>query len=171
MTGGFGRMLLNGLSTSTSLFDKGIFQIPKQCASSMATAFRHVNENKDYAYSAAASVMAASTALASRFHKSQIAAIVFPVIVVEGYLFQSYLSDPGEMELNQIDESVLLWRNQETGHPNTIINVVNKSMLQQFVTSCQVTADALFGIDKERLGVILGRPAGNIQADDPSLDF
>lgn len=171
ITGGFGRMLLDGVYTSKCLFNKGLFQIPQQCASSMTTAFRNANDHKDYAYSAAASVVDASTAIAKRFHKSQIAAIVFPVIIVEGYIYQSHLSEVGEMELNQVDESVLLWKNRAVGHPNTIINVINKAMLDQFVNRCRETADALFGIDKEQLGVVLGRPSGNIKSDDPSIDF
>lgn len=75
------------------------------------------------------------------------------------------------MELNRVDEAVLLWKNQATGHPNTIINVINRGILPHFVNRCQETADALFGIDKERLGIILGRPTGEIKADDPSIDF
>jgi hypothetical protein len=171
ITGGFGGMLLDKVSTLTSLFNKGLFQIPMQCASSMTAAFKSSQENKDYAYSSATSVMAASKAIAKRFHKSPIAAIVFPVIVVDGFLFQSHLTETGEMELNQVYEAVLLWKNQATEHPNAIINVINSTILQQFVTRCQETADAIFSIDNERLGVILGKPGGDIKADHPSIDF
>ena len=169
LTGGFGRTLLDGVNALTSLFNMGLFQIPTQCASSMTTAF--ANENKDYAFSSTASVIAASKAIAKRFHKSQIAAIVFPVIIVDGHLFQSHLSEAGEMELVQVDEAILLWKNQTSGHPNTIINVINRRILEKFVSRCQETADALFGIDQAHLGRILGRPIGDIQADDPSIDF
>lgn len=137
----------------------------------MTTAFRTGNENKDYAYSATTSVMSASTAMARRFHNSVIAAVIFPVIIVDGYLFQSHLSEAGEMELRQVDEAVLLWKYQSMEHPNAIINVVKKPLLKEFVDRCQKTADALFSIDKEQLGRILGRPTGDISSDDPRIDF
>jgi hypothetical protein len=171
MAGGFGRTLLDGVHTSTALFNKGLFEIPKQCVSSITTAFRHAPDGKDYAYSSTASVMAASTAIAKRFDKSPIAAIVFPVVIVQGHIFQSHLSEAGTMEVYQVDETVLLWQYHATRHPNAIISIVNRCILDQFVNRCHETAEALFAIDKEHLGRILGRPRGDIPADDPSLDF
>ncbi len=171
IAGGHGRTLIEGVYNLACLFNKGLFQLPDRCASSMTTAFRNGHDSKDNAYSSIESVVGASTAIAKRFQKSPIAAVIFPVIVFDGHLFQSHLSETGEMELTQLDEAVLLWRNQATGHPNTIINVVDRRMLQQFVKRCRETADALFGIDKNKLGAILGQPTSDIHADDPSLDF
>jgi len=135
----------------------------------LSTVFRKNNE--DPSYNAVQSILSDSLGITKRFHKSGIAAIVFPIIVVDGNLFQSRLTDAGELTVEEADELTLLWKCPAVGQQHTIINIVNFKHLAELVRRCNELADALFAINPEQRASILGRSGNEIKSDHPSLDF
>jgi len=84
------------------------------------------------------------------------AKIVVPVIVIDGLLFDSYLSENGEIVVNQIEEGVVLWQGIVSGHSGVAVHIVTKQYLPNFVENAAGTATALLSDWKENLEGILG---------------
>lgn len=83
------------------------------------------------------------------------AEIVVPVIVIDGLLFDSYLSESGEIVVNRIEEGVVLWQGIVSGHSGVAVHIVTKPYLGNFVDNAAETATALLSDWKDNLEIIL----------------
>ncbi len=76
--------------------------------------------------------------------------IVFPVIVVDGLLFEASLKTDGSIKLESRDSGTIVWRNRLFQVPHTIVHVVTQSAFSGFATDAFASAHALLEeIDEE----------------------
>ena len=69
--------------------------------------------------------------------------IAFPTIVIDGRLFEYYLTTEGQRIIAEIPQGTLLWRNPLVGMPHTIIHICTLGGLSSFVDGAKHTAGAL----------------------------
>jgi len=128
-----GQYLLMKIAGEKKLQALSIFQIPNRSGYSLTQAFTTGN---DVAYNACVSLSKATRGL---FHDDQGRSdskyidIAFPLVVVDGYLFESFLNDEGNLEVLQIESGLLVWRNDLVGQPHTLIHIVAKTGLISLV--------------------------------------
>jgi hypothetical protein len=164
-----GKRLLEGFSNDPQLQNAGFFQMPARLAHNVTTALG--NDNKDLAYPAYSKAAAATAGLVSVLRPSPVAAVLFPIVVIDGTLFETRPDTSGELEPEEVSKSIFLWRKPMHSAPYTVIHLVTREGLPELVQAATETADALFGLNPQRIGEVLGRPAGDIAADHPSIDF
>jgi hypothetical protein len=75
---------------------------------------------KDDAYDAASKVAKAAAAIAVQYDsdasaRQKLFEIVFPIIVVEGPLFEAYLQDNADICVTEVASGTLIWRNPFSG--------------------------------------------------------
>lgn len=75
--------------------------------------------------------------------------IIFPIVLIEGKLFECYLSEDNAPILNEIQEGVLVWRNPVMQMPHTIIHILTLDSLPNFLSQANETIDLLFSREKE----------------------
>jgi len=164
-----GTRLLRHISDSEEIQDLKIFQLPASPAYGMTQAFTSGN---DICYSAVMSVAKASLASISKADQVPKALsilgrfgtfeIVFPVIVTEARLFEACLSESSTLEVSEVLQGALLWRNPILGKRFTIVNVMNTTFLQEFCQNAKVAADAIFSrSDEETLQHLMGEKSNH----------
>jgi len=146
-----GIRLLRSISDLENIQDLSLFRFSSSPAYGMTQAF---TSGKDICYSAAMAVAKATLASISKadevpkdfasriiLNRTSLFEIIFPVIVIEGRLFEAYLSEesPSDLKVSEVDQGILLWRNPIVGRRFTIINVINTNYLNEF---CQNAKDA-----------------------------
>jgi hypothetical protein len=100
-----------------------------------------------------------------------IAAIFFPMVVLDGHLFECQLAPDGKPEVIEVDASVLVWRKPAAAMPRTIIHVVTTRALDRLVEEADRTAHDLFQLDRELVGRALGKQSARTDLDDPTMNF
>lgn len=133
-----------------------IFSLPERPAYGVTQAF---TTGKDVCYSAVTSVSKAALAtiaeLDGRKEKMKyiknICSILFPVVVVEGKLFEAFLDKDVDVVVKDIETGTLLWRNPVVGMPHTIINIVSESFFERFLDSILASFESLFELSENQL--------------------
>jgi hypothetical protein len=164
----FGRKLLTAFATDPLFAETGLFAIPKRPGYAVTTALGH---GKDRAYYAISKVATATSALAKLVHQAPLAAVFFPIVILNGHLFDCHLQHDGKTVVEELSRAVLLWRKPVAALPHTIIHLVTLSELSGLVDDADKTACKLLRLDAEQVGRALGRPSGRIKVDDPMIDF
>ena len=88
--------------------------------------------------------------------KDQYYTVVIPVLVLDAPLYSCYLDENSEVSIDSIDRCTMQWRNSIGGMPNTIIEIITKTSLSDFL---QEMGTALLAIQ----GLAL-KPNGQISA-------
>jgi hypothetical protein len=168
-----GRRLLNALASDHLLADTGFFRIRLPPGYAVTTA--HLTEGKggtrDSAYYAISSVAAATVSLVRLLEDAPIAAIFFPLVLLDGHLFDCHLAQDGKPEVTEVDGGVLVWRKPAADMPRTIIHVVTSGALDRLVEEADRTAHVLFHLNPELVDRALGKPSARLEPDDPMIDF
>ncbi len=139
------------LSRHETIQKAPLFSLPRRPGYGVTQAF---SNGQDVPFTAcvgaAKSAIAKATAVDS-FIKFQgaISEIVFPVVLIEGKLFECYLSEDNAPILNEIQEGVLVWRNPVVQMPHTIIHILTLDSLPNFLSQANETIDLLFSREKE----------------------
>lgn len=146
-----------------------IFSIPERPAYGVTQA---LTSGKDVCYSAVTSVSKAALATVAKLderkeaekkeirilrRRSNICSVVFPIVVVEGKLFEVFLDDDANVVVDDIDKGTLLWRNPMVGMPHTIVNIVSSSSFEQFSHEALASIDEYFDISEKQLTESIGR--------------
>ncbi len=163
-----GQKLLTSFATDPLLPGTALFAIPRSPGYAVTTA---LSDGKDKAYAAISSVVAATRALLACVHQSPIAVLFCPVVVLEGRLFSCHLTHASTVEVMEVPSAVLLWRNPIAEAPYTIVHLVTRNDMEALVDAAASTVRDLLRLDPETVGRAIGRPAGRVGADDPSIDF
>jgi hypothetical protein len=174
----FGNKLLNKFKSDENLSSQGFFS----CPSEKAYTLRAINinddqnnapksKNGDIAYDSVRAISASSMSICSVLKKSPIAAVVFPLIVFDGNLFDCKLKEKNELVANEIEYATLIWNNPTNEKPRSLIHISTLSAHKQIVKLATETKDAFFGLDATKACSALGQPSGKIKADDLRLDF
>jgi hypothetical protein len=168
----FGKKLLAAFAMDPLLAETGIFGIPKRSGYAVTTALGDDKEDgKDRAYYAISSVAMATSALTKLLHQTPLAAVFFPIVVLDGHLFDCHLGHDSETVVEELSKVVLLWRNPMMSMPHTIIHLVTLSELNGLVDDADKIASNFLRLDAKQVGRALGRPSARIKVDDPMIDF
>lgn len=156
-----GHSLLMKLAWRKGIQVLPLFDLGKRCAYGLTQAF---TSGADVTFSAA---MTAGKAANAQVKEADAAAvqgefceIIFPVIVVDGKLYEYYLSESCEPVIAEVKQGVLVWRNRVVGMPHTIIHVVSLEGFNDFVSQVEATAEAiLYRCEKDVLSLLADRRA------------
>ncbi len=157
-----GRNFLLQACRESSVQELALFALPKRPAYGVTQAF---TTGKDVCYSAVTSASKAAYATVAELDEIQqrkkslvlfprahdICSIALPIVVVEGELFEAYLSEGSSVIVNEISNSTLLWRNQVVGRPHTIVNIVSSSKFSDFANDTFAATSDFFTLTEDNL--------------------
>jgi hypothetical protein len=143
---------LRKLSRNKDVQALPLLQIPSRPAYGLTQAF---TTGKDVAYEAA--MLAAKAALAEVTYpidhpqRELIAVVAFPVVIIDGSLFEYFIDHAGETHVEAVSRLKLIWRNPLVGRGHTLVDIVTKKCLSEFVDeaaqSSRVLAEHLKRVD------------------------
>jgi hypothetical protein len=139
-----------------------LFALPDRPAYGITQAF---TTGKDICYSAVTSVSKAALARVSEYDPKKIArvpgfrirretdfcSIVFPIVVVEGGMFEVYLDGRTQVVVHELESSTLLWRNPLVGMPHTIVDVVPFSSFSSLSSAALTSINRMFELSEGNL--------------------
>jgi len=119
-----GRLILTALAPNQDVRESPLFAVPEHQGYNLVVK-KEDKKNKDVAYSALESVLKATMGLVNRLdglpHINAIP-FVWPVIVINAPLFESYLDGKGELQVNEIKKGLLIWKNPMIAN-NTFVDI------------------------------------------------
>ena len=120
----------------------------------LTEALKERKDSADASYTAVMSVAKAAHSRAAEMRRllhgdDASSAIVFPVVVVDGPLFEFRLQPSGERELDPVDRATLFWRHPGVGGPLTVIDIVTRSGLSAFVEDASAAVACLLSCHEE----------------------
>jgi len=135
-----GQRFLYGLAWQKRIQRLPLFALPPRPSYGLTQAFG----GEDRAYEA---MMGAAKAAAASVQKSAswhgLCEIAFPLVVLDGRLFEAFLVGDGSTETRETASGTLVWRQQIVGMPHTIIAITTLANLDAFLGQAVETADAL----------------------------
>lgn len=154
-----GKSFLMQIAQQGEIQQSPLFSLPVRPAYGLTQAF---TTGKDVCHSAVTSVSKAalaevtekerpSTSRLSALLRRKVCTILFPVVVVEGRLFEVYLDDKSKTIINETKNGVLLWRNSLVGMPHTIINIVTSADFDNFVKGALTSINIIFNLSDEEI--------------------
>jgi hypothetical protein len=91
------------------------------------------HDGSDQAYAALSSLVAAARYKASiQDELFQISRVVLPVLIVDTPLFECWLDDAGNMQLEECDQATLVWHNAISDDPHVIVDILHESALPRY---------------------------------------
>lgn len=145
-----------------------LFSIPERPAYGVTQAF---TSGKDICYSAVTGVSKAAQAEIRELDKKKtdlvdflaadICSIIFPVVVVDARLFEVFLAGESEPNVGEIENGVLLWRNQFVGNPHTIVNIVKVEAFKEFAHMAAQSIKAIFDLPSDVLSAAITEAVKN----------
>ena len=76
-------------------------------------------------------------------NKPKYVCVSFPVLVIEGKLFECYFDENGLLSPKEVQSSVLFWKGTSPSYSSTLVYVVTKNELPQFVINANEATDFL----------------------------
>jgi hypothetical protein len=143
---------LDRISTRSDVTNLKIFRLPARPGYGVAAAF---SEKLDTPYAALTAVAGAANAVAAEADtRSDVLAatfsrgkavllpraftlVQFPVVVTEAPLFECYLNTEQGMEIEEIKQTVVVWRNPIYQKPHCIIHLIHSSKVEEFVSEIE----------------------------------
>ena len=80
---------------------------------------------------------------------------MIPAVIVDGRLFDCHLDSSGKLLTEEVEEGLLVWRNQIVGQPHTMIRFISLQFLGQFVERVKQAADLILGSDEAEMARLL----------------
>lgn len=81
--------------------------------------------------------------------------IIFPLVVIEGRLFESFMGHSSKLEINEIPFGHLMWKGSISKHPTIAISIITKTYLPEFAGKASISGKWLIQFCKENLVRIL----------------
>ena len=112
-------------------------------------------DNQDMPYKALMSAGKASVARALELDKLPrptqqfFCGIVFPVIVIDGSLFEARLDEYGDIKVQEVVSSYIYWKGMSPWLSSPLIPIISKPALDQFVIDMNITTTSLLSISEE----------------------
>jgi len=69
--------------------------------------------------------------------------VTFPVIIIDGKLFEYFIDNQGESHIQEVESSFLYWKGNIPDHSSPLVYVITKSGLTQFVESARKATEFL----------------------------
>ena len=113
----------------------GLLQLGERAAYGLTQAF---TTGLDITFAALQGVCKATAAQLDDANRANVeqrwtAEIIFPVIVIDGGLFEYFLTPDSTPLLREVRAGVLAWRNPATRMPHTFVHIVTRTALKEFV--------------------------------------
>jgi len=134
------------LSAKEALWKTELFGLPQPIGFGLVTASLDSKEHEasgDRAYKALYGVTAAARAKVVEIQErlSEAVAIAWPLIILEGMLFQAWLNEAGDLVVGRIEQGVVAWRNPRLAI-NSFVTVVTEAGLPSLVTALRQDASS-----------------------------
>lgn len=81
---------------------------------------------------------------ASQEHR--LSCIAFPVVVIDGKLFECLANEDGELHVVEIESSGLFWKGMARSYSSTLVQVVTKPALPQFIEQVNEATQVLIDV-------------------------
>lgn len=148
-----GYALLESICRRKDIQNLPNFLVPERPGYGLTQAFTSGQDVPYAAIMAAAKATIAEAEDADRGSRSQgpICEILFPVVVIDGTLFECYLDEADEVITEEIRIGTLVWRSPVVGMPHTIVQVVTLPAFEDFVEGAGRTSFALLETCEEEL--------------------
>ncbi|HJQ26884.1 MAG TPA: hypothetical protein VKA60_23420 [Blastocatellia bacterium] len=108
---------------------------------------------KDVTYEACLAAATAAVALVKESNEKQSLSyypeLIFPVVLLDGKLFEIYLDQSNETSVAELSSGVLVWRKPILGLPYTILNIVTRDSFETFAEDAKRSFQALFAKCRE----------------------
>jgi hypothetical protein len=147
---------INSNSARKKLIEKGIDTVMRlpwmkkigRTAYGMTQAF---STGEDITFKAATSVLKAAIARKNMFcsQKWEPFIFVFPVIVIDGLIFDCFLSDAGRLCIEQVEDSFFFFPWNISGEVGTCIRVFSLESLPQYIAESKSVAEQITGLLKK----------------------
>jgi len=149
----YGTIVLRELSKVASFANLQMFQLPERPGYALREAF---GGKADNAYKAVMSVTNAVAALSKEV--GAVAEIMFPMVVIEGRLFECYLKEDNQPTFGEVNGGVLVWRRPVAQRPYAFVKVVTTAGLAELVGNADLAVTELLAHGK-RIEQAMGRRA------------
>ncbi|MFK4474902.1 hypothetical protein ABH897_004670 [Paenibacillus sp. RC73] len=139
-----GKIILRNIAHVDEIQQLNLFSLPERPGYGLTQAFTSGN---DVAYNPCVSVSKATRSIAKEYdaqRNERYVNISFPVIVIDGKLFETYLNVNNEMCVSEVNKGILLWRNPIVGMPHTVITVLTKDILEDYFSSVRADVMKIF---------------------------
>ena len=136
-----GDSILRVLALKDEVKSNPLFSVPDRPGYSLTVA-NIGGGNSDVAYNALQSVCKASLGLINRIDNlpfENIIPFAWPVIVINAPLYESYLDDDGEVQISEITEGLLIWKNPVIAR-HTFVHVYTRDKFLDSVESIRQNA-------------------------------
>jgi hypothetical protein len=116
-----------------------LFTLSERVAYGVTQAFTSGN---DVAYQAMMSAAKAARATALEPQYPRMMEVIFPVVVIDGHLFECFLDDENRIRVEECEEVVVAWRHGVVD-VHSIVHIVTLNALDGFSERAMATADGL----------------------------
>lgn len=146
-----GTRFLIAISRDSEIQTLRLFSLPERPGYGVTQAFTSGRDVPYAACMAAAKCAVAEALDADRATETQgpVSNIIFPVVVVDGELFECYLDEQGQVSVSEAETGVLVWRNPIVCMPHTIIRISTIDNVPALVQEASEAAMSLFSRKKE----------------------
>lgn len=129
-----GKNFLYKMSQNRAAQNLSLFELEERNGYGLTEAF---TTGKDNAYASCISIGKCASSLVkdaddASIEQGPICLIVVPLVLIEGKLFECY-QDESELEVNELNKSKLVWRNDVSNVGHSIINIATKDGLSEFI--------------------------------------
>lgn len=101
------------------------------------------DKTPDHAYEALVGATKAARALATSMDGERRCAVLLPVLVLRGQLFEASLDSNQCLQVAEIESGQVLWRNPSSGSDPVVVDVVTEEDLPRFAAEAAQTIDQL----------------------------
>lgn len=136
-----GRVALLELSIGSEAEQTGLFALPRKMGHGVRRAFE---EKTDLAYDAVTKVCSGAAGLIAKKEGSfNGSAIAFPIVILQGQIFECGISETTEIELMEVKQTTIFWRRPVANHSTVPVEILTESALQDFANAKFKQCEAL----------------------------
>ena len=147
-----GHYWLEQISLRSDITGLTLFQLPQRPGYGVTAAF---SEKLDVPYAAlmgsAGAAYAESLEYANPGGRQSPLVVNFPIVVTDAPLFACWLGKDGRPQLENVDRTVIAWRNPVYRMPHCMIHIVHSSAIEDFVRQMRTDFDFLMKYTEEEI--------------------
>jgi hypothetical protein len=139
---GLGHKFLSSIARDEDIQTLNMLSLPRRPGYGVTQAFTSGQDTPYTACMGVAKCAVAEVLAADKASRTQgpLLKIVFPVVVMDGKLFECYLTEDGAITVLEIERGILVWRNPIVRVPHTIIDIVTVTGLPSLVRDANEAA-------------------------------
>lgn len=159
----YGKKFLYQLMDVDEVKNLPFFTLPARPGYGLAQALRKPDA-KDLSYDALTAVAAATLAQAREANhaikvgQGNFVEVIFPVVVIDGRLFEAYLDASGKIVVNETAVGTLVWRNPAAGSVHSIVRITTLPALAATVDEAFATGMTLISQKEAVTAAVLKTP-------------